>query len=356
MVDFSSSIQIIFMLISLITSLGISQDHLTIEGYEQNIYTLRIDINQGAELVQELAYNGIFGYDYVSEMAVQEEITYPLGVNGMFYDGYGRPQGTLIKNHELLSLRSLNTPALIIYDQGKVELREIELRGYLVHGDIRQPIYEINDDYYNRGVGIYTQWFGKYLYPQENIRVYRVENNKVSEVIQHNNRVPLEGMFFRQNDFYVSRKIFSEEPIYKEGDTITFELESNVAINSVKEAFQTGGWLVYDGENVATAYESFIGYTTSLQPRTAIGINQKQQIIVKVVDGRQPGRSQGVTGKQLAELMREEGCVYAAYLDGGSSSVVVKQGQVINSPSMGEEKKVAHGLYFYRALPKELQN
>ena len=154
MVDFSTSIKIIFILIELITSLGLTQEHVTIEGYEQNIYTIRADANQGAKLVQEFAYNGLFGYDFVSTMAVQEDQTYPLGVNGMFYDGYGRPQGIVIKDHELLSLRSVHTPVFLIYDDGKIEIKEIQVRAYLVHGDVRQPLYEINDDFENRGVGV----------------------------------------------------------------------------------------------------------------------------------------------------------------------------------------------------------
>lgn len=355
MVDFSTSIKTIFILIELITSLGLTQEHMTIEGYEQNIYTIEVEASQGGELVQEFAYNGLFGYDYVSTMAVQEEVTYPLGVNGMFYDGYGRPQGIVIKDHELLSLRSVHTPVFLVFDNDEVEIRDIQVRAYLVHGEIRQPLYEINDDYENRGVGVYTRWFGKYLYPQENIGIYRVENNVVTEIITHNERVPLEGMAFQEKNYVISRKIFSDEPIYQVGDSIQVELESDIQIESVKEAFQTGGWLVYEGENVAQDYEPFVGYTTSLQPRTAIGITDQEEIVVKVIDGRQAGISQGVTGKQLATLMQEEGCVFATYLDGGSSSVVVKDGKVINHPSGGEEKAVAHALFFNRTMPKELQ-
>lgn len=355
MIDFSTSFRTMFILIELIMSLGLTHEQVMIDGYEQQVYTIEASLNQGAQLIQELAHNSLLGYDHISAMAVQQEYSYPLGVNGMFYNGYGRPQGIVIKNYELISLRSVQTPTVLVYSDGDIALRDIELRAYLVHNEVRQPIYEINDDYYNRGVGVYTQWFGKYLYPQENIRIYRIDNNEVSEIVTHQERIVLEGNTLNQERYYVSRKIFSKEPVYNVGDSIHVDIESNVDIENVKDAFQTGGWLVYDGDNVAKDYEAFIGYTTSLQPRTAIGITEQKKIIIKVIDGRQPGISRGVTGKQLATLMQEAGCMYAAYLDGGSSSVITHQAQVINQPSTGEEKPVAHGIYFHRTLPKELQ-
>ncbi len=343
-------------MIQLITSLGLSQEELQIEGFEQHVYTVRADLQQGANITQELAHDSVYGYEYLSSMAVQGEEKYPLGVNGMFYDGYGRPQGVLIKDYELISLRSIDGPVVLIYEDGRIEFQDIDVRGYLVYQDVRQPLYEINDDYENQGVGVYTKWFGKYLYLQDNIRVYRIEDQIVKEVVLDQERVSLENNQIKENRYFVSRKIFSEQPIYNIGEGIRVEIESSIPLEGVRDAFQTGGWLVYEGENVAKDFEPFVGHTLSLQPRTAIGITENNQLIIKVVDGRQAGKSQGVTGKQLAQLMKEAGAQYAAYLDGGSSSLIVQQGKVLSSPSMGEEKRVAHGLFFDRNIPKELQN
>ena len=74
------------------------------------------------------------------------------------------------------------------------------------------------------------------------------------------------------------------------------------------------------------------------QPRTAIGLDKKMRtLIIAVVDGRQPGYSQGATLDELAGIMIDHGAYNAMNLDGGGSSTLVRQGllnrpQVLNSP------------------------
>jgi hypothetical protein len=74
------------------------------------------------------------------------------------------------------------------------------------------------------------------------------------------------------------------------------------------------------------------------QPRTAVGLSESEkQLIIIVVDGRQPGYSEGVTLKELAELMLFYGAYDAMNLDGGGSSALVREGllgsaDVINNP------------------------
>jgi phosphodiester glycosidase len=92
---------------------------------------------------------------------------------------------------------------------------------------------------------------------------------------------------------------------------------------------------------------------TSLNPRTAIGINPNgRYLILMVVDGRQPFYSEGVTFAELAQLMKDQGAFFAMALDGGGSStlVVEQNGEpvVMNSPIdnyiPGRERPVANHL------------
>lgn len=74
-----------------------------------------------------------------------------------------------------------------------------------------------------------------------------------------------------------------------------------------------------------------------LHPRSAIGYDAKRnRLIFLVVDGRQTGVSEGVTRRELAELMRQRGATEALNLDGGGSSqlAVVQNGKarIINRP------------------------
>ena len=67
-------------------------------------------------------------------------------------------------------------------------------------------------------------------------------------------------------------------------------------------------------------------------PRTAVGLDGNRLTFV-VVDGRQPGVSEGMSERELAELMSEYGCRDALNLDGGGSSIMLTNGLVANHPS-----------------------
>ena len=73
-----------------------------------------------------------------------------------------------------------------------------------------------------------------------------------------------------------------------------------------------------------------------LHPRTALGLDKEGRILTLVtVDGRQKGFSEGLSGAELAALMKELGCTDALNLDGGGSTIFLRSGQIINSPSQG---------------------
>lgn len=95
-------------------------------------------------------------------------------------------------------------------------------------------------------------------------------------------------------------------------------------------------------------------------PRTAIGVNKNARwLILMVVDGRQPGYSEGVTLPELGELLISYGAHHGANMDGGGSSTMVIQGfdgkaRVLNSPidlgKPGRERAVANHLGLYVRL------
>jgi hypothetical protein len=65
-------------------------------------------------------------------------------------------------------------------------------------------------------------------------------------------------------------------------------------------------------------------FIDELHPRTALGIDDEgRTLILVVVDGRQPGYSEGVSLPELAEMMRLLGADDAVNLDGGGTSTMV---------------------------------
>lgn len=77
----------------------------------------------------------------------------------------------------------------------------------------------------------------------------------------------------------------------------------------------------------------------ALHPRTALGFdNSGSWLMLIVVDGRQPGFSEGVTLYELAEILQSKGCSQSINLDGGGSSIMLiresgKELRTLNSPS-----------------------
>lgn len=96
---------------------------------------------------------------------------------------------------------------------------------------------------------------------------------------------------------------------------------------------------------------------TALEPRTAVGVNQNGRwLMLVVIDGRQPGYSEGATLAELANLLVSLSVYSGINLDGGGSSTMVIEGTdgkpfVLNSPidelQPGKERAVGNHLGIY---------
>ena len=106
----------------------------------------------------------------------------------------------------------------------------------------------------------------------------------------------------------------------------------------VKEAISFRETLILNGKALSVQDEG-------LNPRTAIGQKADGTIVMLVIDGRQ-GLMPGATLKEVQNILLQEGVVNASNLDGGSSSTMYLNGEVINSPcDWSGERTVATALY-----------
>ncbi len=97
---------------------------------------------------------------------------------------------------------------------------------------------------------------------------------------------------------------------------------------NIRAGIQFGPVLIADGE---AQIQGSGGY--GIQPRTAIGQREDGVIAFLVIDGRQPAWSIGCTMGDLTEVLLKYDIVNAACCDGGSSSVLAYNGEVINKNS-----------------------
>ena len=99
----------------------------------------------------------------------------------------------------------------------------------------------------------------------------------------------------------------------------------------VVNLLEWGPSLVEDGEIVVDT-STEVGRAMASNPRSAIGIIDENHYIIVVADGRTT-ESEGLSLYQMAEIMKEYGATTAYNLDGGGSSTLYFNDQVINNPT-----------------------
>ena len=87
-----------------------------------------------------------------------------------------------------------------------------------------------------------------------------------------------------------------------------------------------------ENDEIVVDTNSEVGQSMSSNPRTAIGIIDENHYIIIVSDGR-TSESEGLSLYQMAEIMKSYGVKTAYNLDGGGSSTLYFNGQVINKPT-----------------------
>ena len=123
--------------------------------------------------------------------------------------------------------------------------------------------------------------------------------------------------------------------IYKDGSfKIIYEDQvsaDQLVKDGVVNLLAFGPALVENGKIVVNT-KSEVGQSMASNPRTAIGIIDENHYIIIVSDGR-TSESQGLSLYEMAEVMKSYGVKTAYNLDGGGSSTMYFNGQVINKPT-----------------------
>ena len=97
----------------------------------------------------------------------------------------------------------------------------------------------------------------------------------------------------------------------------------------VPEGLTLGQPLIMHGKKVIRSGDGGWG----ISPRSAIGQKKDGTMMFLVIDGRQPGYSIGATLVDVQNIMYEKGAYIAANLDGGSSTTLYYNGNVVNKPA-----------------------
>ena len=131
--------------------------------------------------------------------------------------------------------------------------------------------------------------------------------------------------------------------IIREGDITAQELLNKGAVQVL-----SFGPALIENSHVAVDSADEVGKAMASNPRTAIGIIDDKHYVLVVSDGR-TDESKGLSLKELADFMKELKVKTAYNLDGGGSSTMYFNGQIINKPTTNghniEEREVSDIVY-----------
>lgn len=183
-----------------------------------------------------------------------------------------------------------------------------------------------------------------------------------SEIAESNDAIfAINGDYYGFRDTgYVVRNGVVYRDTASDGDGLVIDNDGNFSIidesttsldslgtDSIWQTLSFGPALIENGEIVVDS-SSEVSQSKSSNPRTAIGQVSENHYIVIVSDGR-TDESEGLSLLELAQEFSERGCTTAYNLDGGGSSTMYFNGEIVNNPTDGRssgEREVSDIVYF----------
>lgn len=288
-----------------------------------NIIETDLNINPELNIAPVTASDKLQRKASITSMAKRSKSI--VAVNGAFFKPQtGCPLGTLMIDGKIYTGPIHNRVAMGFfedgYDMGRVELDACLKKGFdtIKIDNINQPRM------LSTNVIVYSPDWGTYapVSPKYGIQV-AVCDNRVASISPARHEIPAEG--------YVLVGPASKLGELKVGDRVSLDIKTSPEWKNVKHIISGGPYLVKEGEIFVDMTAQKLGCIGGRNPRTAIGYTKDNHVIIVAADGRE-GSSIGLTLNELARLMQSLGCVNAMNLDGGGSTVMYVNGNIVNRP------------------------
>ncbi|MBN1182149.1 MAG: phosphodiester glycosidase family protein [Bacteroidales bacterium] len=253
----------------------------------------------------------------------------------------GSPLGLIISNGKLICPPLFNRSGLLIYKDGRIDIRRVTCSGGFRIKVKNTFIQCTPENYNNPGPGIEPCYYDL-LYPEEKIPgngriIVRLAGNVIKEII-HSTKgqsvkiIPVGIMLSFHKDRFPDELL----QIGQELDIIMNGFEE------VKHAVGAGPMLLEEGEeaidmeaggwktlNSIRTQAARLDYTDMRGPKIAVGIDENGILCVLTINGR-IRESVGATHYDMAEIMKKFGMIKAMGFDPGGSSTLVVDGKTLN--------------------------
>lgn len=300
-----------------------------------NIVELSTGVNENLSVIPAIASNTLAARSKISNIAQREHAIAAIN-GGYFKPQTGVPLGTLMINKKVYTGPIYDRVAMGIFDEGygmaRVKLKaSVDTNiGGLKIDNINQPrMLSTHTIVYTRDWGQTTP-----ISPKYGAQLV-VENGKLVKISPNSVQIP-------ENGFVIVAPMKKIEQIAK-AKRFNLNIEINPEWKNVNHIVSGGPYLVKSGEVYVDMTAQKLSAIGGRNPRTAIGYTKDNHLIMLTADGRE-GSSIGLTLFELANLMKELGCINAMNLDGGGSTVMYVQGRVVNRPAVQGGIPLSHTL------------
>ncbi len=250
-----------------------------------------------------------------------------VALNGTYFKPQtGVPLGTLMIDEKMYTGPIYDRVAMGIFDDGfyiaRVQFTStVKGSGHTINvNNINQPRM------LSTHVIVYTPEWGKYspYAPKYGVGLLVVDD-KIVKASANPIQIP-------DNGYVISGP---KKQLYQllEKKKVKLDIKTTPEWKGVKHIISGGPYLVKNGEVFVDMTAQKLGSIGGRNPRSAIGYTADNNFILVAVDGRE-GSSIGMTLMELANFMKSIGCVNAMNLDGGGSTVMYVNGQVVNKPQV----------------------
>ncbi len=310
----------------------------TINGHKQEIFLVEFDpFDVRIEFRPVLSYDNVFGFEKLSDICNRTGAY--AAINGGFFYEYGDPVGMVVIDGKMFMSSAGYDPVFVVDENGASFRKIISEICFPINGE-KIYINKMNRTGLDGNIILYTNEYGSTNRAKIKNTSIRVENNTVTMITRNT----LEDVTIKKDSclisFFGKKSSLPDELGIKVGDKLNIEIKPQ--INGNYNAYECGSMLVKDGLSVVPDKDRWVGTLKNWDPRTAIGIKEDGRVVLIVVDGRQPGYSNGLTGEELADYLISIGVKNAAMLDGGATSQMFVGGSLQNRPSYkGIERPVA---------------
>lgn len=300
-----------------------------------NVVEVSQTVNDELKIEPAIASDKLFGRRKISGIADRENAIVAIN-GGYFKPQTGTPLGTLMINKKVYTGPVYDRVAIGFFDDGydmarlKLDAKIATNRGELQIDNINQPRM------LSTHVIVYTPDWGTVSPKTPTYGIQAViKDGKLIKTSYEQCAIPENGYVIVGPESRISPFLSARR--------FNLDVKMSPDWKGVNHILSGGPYLVKEGEIFVDMTAEKLGSVGGRNPRTAIGYTADNHLILITADGRE-GASVGLTLNELAGLMKQLGCVNAMNLDGGGSTVMYVNGQVVNKPAVQGGIPLSHTL------------